>query len=233
MYGNLKKYSILIAEDDPNALESLASILKRYFKSVITATNGHEAYDKALSHKIDIILTDMRMPHQDGADFIKRLREWNPHLPIIFMSAHTDSKTLLRIIPLKIIDYLVKPIQIEQVLHLCNELFEKKAAIFDEHHPKNGLYHLSGGVQVDLGHKVVRRGDEMVLVTKKEFELLSLLLNNRQSVLSKTQIEYLLWDGEMVSESGVKTLIKKLRTKVGKDSIFTVKNIGYKICIAP
>jgi len=230
-YTEFKKYSILIAEDDPIALHSLVNILKRYFKNVLTAVNGFEAYEKALSQKIDIILTDMRMPNQDGADFIKQLRKLDINMPVIFMSAHTDSKTLLRIIPLNIIDYLVKPIQIDQVLHLCHELFKKKEAILSEQQAAKHLYQLYSGVVVDLAHKVVTQEGEMILLTKKEFELLSLLIKNKQSVLSKTQIEYLLWDGEIVSDSSVKTLVKKLRTKIGEESITTAKNLGYKICI--
>jgi DNA-binding response OmpR family regulator len=230
-HNDFKKYSILIAEDDPIALNSLVNILQRYFKNVFTAINGTEAYEKVLSQKIDIILTDMRMPHQDGADFIKQLRELDVNLPVIFMSAHTDSNTLLRIIPLNITEYLVKPIKIDQVLQLCQELFKKKEAISYEQQAAKHLYQLDSGVVVDLAHRVVTKEGEMVLLTKKEFELLSLLIKNKQSVLSKTQIEYLLWDGEIVSESSVKTLIKKLRSKIGEESIATAKNLGYKICI--
>jgi DNA-binding response OmpR family regulator len=231
-YDEFKKYSILVAEDDPIALNSLVNILKRYFKNVITATNGYEAYDNVLSQKVDIILTDMRMPHQDGAEFIKQLRELDVNLPVIFMSAHTDTKTLLKIIPLNITEYLVKPIQIDQVLNLCKGLFKKKEALIDEKQALKHLYQLNTGVQVDLAHRVVTWEEKMVLLTKKEFQLLSLLIKNRHSVLSKTQIEYLLWDGEIISESSVKTLIKKLRSKIGEESIATVKNLGYTICIA-
>jgi DNA-binding response OmpR family regulator len=230
-YNEFKKYSILIAEDDPIALNSLVNILKRYFKKVLTAINGIEAYETALSQKVDIILTDMRMPHQDGADFVKQLRKLDVNLPVIFMSAHTDSKTLLRIIPLNITDYLVKPIQIDQVLQLCQELFKKKESIVYEQQAAKHLYQLNSGVIVDLARKVVTKEGKMILLTKKEFELLSLLIKNKQSVLSKTQIEYLLWDGEIVSESSVKTLIKKLRSKIGEESIATAKNLGYRICI--
>jgi DNA-binding response OmpR family regulator len=230
-YNEFKKYSILIAEDDPIALNSLVNILKRYFKKVLTAINGIEAYETALSQKVDIILTDMRMPHQDGADFVKQLRKLDVNLPVIFMSAHTDSKTLLRIIPLNITDYLVKPIQIDQVLQLCQELFKKKESIVYEQQAAKHLYQLNSGIIVDLARKVVTKEGKMILLTKKEFELLSLLIKNKQSVLSKTQIEYLLWDGEIVSESSVKTLIKKLRSKIGEESIATAKNLGYRICI--
>lgn len=230
-YDDFKKYSILIAEDDPIALGSLATILRRYFKNVFTASNGYDAYEQVLSQKIDIILTDMRMPYQDGADFIKQVRELDQNLPVIFMSAHTDSKTLLRVIPLNITDYLIKPIQIDQVLYLCKELFKKKSEFTSQSNTTKSLYQLKNGVDVDLVNNIVRDKGEMVLLTKKEFELLSLLIKNKQSVLSKTQIEYYLWDGEIVSESSVKTLMKKLRAKVGEESIITVKNLGYKVSI--
>lgn len=230
-YDDFKKYSILIAEDDPIALGSLANILQRYFKNVLTASNGYDAYEQVLSQKIDIILTDMRMPYQDGADFIKQVRDLDQNLPVIFMSAHTDSKTLLRVIPLNIIDYLIKPIQIDQVLHLCKELLKKKSEFTAQSNTTKSLYQLTSGVDVDLNNKIVSKNGEMLLLTKKEFELLSLLIKNRHSILSKTQIEYFLWDGEIVSESSVKTLIKKLRAKIGEESITTVKNIGYKVSI--
>lgn len=71
----------------------------------------------------------------------------------------------------------------------------------------------------------------MIFLTKKEFELLTLFVKNKYSVLSKTQIEYAIWYDEMTSESSVKTLIKKLRSKIGEEAIITVKNIGYKINI--
>lgn len=231
-YDDFKKYSILIAEDDPIALSSLENILKRYFKKVLTANNGHEAYEQALSQKIDIILTDMRMPHQDGADFIQQLRELEPNLPVIFMSAHTDTKTLLRIIPLNIADYLLKPIEIEKVLQLCKLMFKKKTAITDEVLITKHLYQLNTDVQVDLAHKTVKKEGKIILLTKKELELLSLLIKNRQSILSKTQIEFLLWDDGIISDSSVKTLIKKLRSKIGEGTISTVKNLGYQICMA-
>lgn len=230
-YDDFKKYSILIAEDDPIALGSLATILRRYFKNVFTASNGYDAYEQVLSQKIDIILTDMRMPYQDGADFIKQVRELDQNLPVIFMSAHTDSKTLLRVIPLNITDYLIKPIQIDQVLYLCKELFKKKSEFTSQSNTTKSLYQLKNGVDVDLVNNIVRDKGEMVLLTKKEFELLSLLIKNKQSVLSKTQIEYYLWDGEIVSESSVKILMKKLRAKVGEESIITVKNLGYQISL--
>lgn len=223
-YADLKESTILIAEDDDFALQSLEKTLKRYFKTVLTASNGYEAYQKSLSTPTDIILTDMRMPFQDGADFIKKIRLSNPTLPIIIMSAYQDSETLLKLIPLNITEYLIKPIEIANVLALSHKILHKPTHA-------NKLYQLRGGVSVDLENKIIQRDDELIFLTKKEFELLSFLITNKQSILSKTEIEYALWDGEMISESSVKTLLKKLRLKIGEESIITAKNMGYKIDI--
>lgn len=229
VYEELKHYTILIVEDDESALITLTNILKRYFKNVLVATNGYEASDYILSQKVDLILTDMRMPEQDGIDFVKHLRELEFDMPVVFMSAYSDSETLLKVIPLKITDYLIKPIQINQILELCQKVFKEKINSVAKRRSEKYLHELKNGITIDLGDKTVYQDGEMILLTKKEFELLSLFLKNRNSILTKTQIEYVLWNGEIVSESSVKTLIKKLREKVGEDSIVTVKNLGYKI----
>jgi DNA-binding response OmpR family regulator len=231
-YEILKNYSILIVEDDVTALESLATLLGRYFDHVYTAHNGYDGYDLIVSHKIDLILTDMRMPHQDGADFIKRLREAELPIPVIFMSAHTDPKTLLRVIPLQIVDYLVKPIKIEEVLALCETVLKKQSLALAEFHLTKFNYRFPNKTEINLKSKTLTREGREISLTKKELELLTLLIKSRHSVLSKVQIEYFLWDGESVSESSVKTLMKKLRSKIGEDSIETISNMGYKIRIA-
>lgn len=230
-YEDLKNYSILIIEDDAVALSFLANIMRRYFKNVITAANGNQAGDIVLSQHIDIILTDMRMPYQDGADFVKQLRELDLNIPVIFMSAYTDSETLLRVIPLNITDYLIKPIEIDKVLALAKKSLEGKAAATNNNHVEKNIILLVNGITIDMMHKVVSKDNEMIFLTKKEFELLTLFVKNKYSVLSKTQIEYAIWYDEMTSESSVKTLIKKLRSKIGEEAIITVKNIGYKINI--
>lgn len=227
---DLKSYTILIVEDDEIALMSLSNILKRYFKRALTACNAHTANEIVLSEHIDIILTDMRMPYQDGADFIKHLRNSGSDIPVVFMSAYTDSQTLLKVIPLNVGDYLIKPIEIDTVLSLAKKLLKDQPV--QKPLDKN-LFTLPNDIQINLNHKTVSTPEEIIFVTKKEWELLTLLLKNKHSILSKTEIEYALWDNETVSESSVKTLIKKLRAKIGEESIITVKNIGYKINLHP
>jgi DNA-binding response OmpR family regulator len=227
---DLKQYSILIVEDDEIALTSLSNVLRRHFKNVFSAINTHAANDIILSQPIDMILTDMRMPYQDGADFIKHLRDTGSHIPVVFMSAYTDSQTLLKVIPLNASDYLIKPIEINTVLALARKILLDKSSpkLYDKN-----FFTLPNNIQIDLSNKTVSTAEEMIFLTKKEFQLLTLLVKNKHSILSKTEIEYALWDNEIVSESSVKTLIKKLRAKIGEEAIVTVKNIGYKINLHP
>lgn len=229
-YRNLKNYTVLIAEDDKVALNSLFNTLKRYFNKVITASDGYEAYRKSLENSIDIIISDMRMPYQDGADFIKKIRESRPDLPVIFMSAYQDSETLLKVIPLHITEYLIKPIEVSKILELSLKVLLHNKQIAIAQNSKN-VVQLINGVIVDIDNKIVQKEDVSILLTKKEFELLSFLIQSRYSVLSKLEIEYALWNGELVAESSVKTLLKKLRDKIGDDAVITVKNLGYKINI--
>lgn len=229
-YRTLKNYTVLIAEDDQVALNSLCNTLKRYFNKVITASDGYEAYRKSLENSIDLIVTDMRMPYLDGTEFIKKVREIHSDLPIIFMSAYQDSETLLKVIPLHITEYLIKPIEVSKILELSLKVLLHNKQIATSQNSKN-VVQLINGVIVDIDNKIVRKEDASILLTKKEFELLSFLIRSRHSVLSKMEIEYALWNGEFVAESSVKTLLKKLRDKIGDDSVITVKNLGYKINI--
>lgn len=218
-FERLKKSTVLIVEDDPIAIIPLSNTLKRYFKTVITASDGDEAYQVFLNNPIDLILTDMRMPNCDGIALIETVREINPKTPVIIMSAFQDSDTLRKVIPLHVSDYLIKPIQIEEVLELSLKSLAR--------HPH--AIQLQNSLCVDITHKTVYKNDQLIPLTKKEFELLELLIEHSQSILTKAQIEEALWNGDFISESSVKTLLKKLRDKIGDDSVITVKNLGFRI----
>lgn len=219
-FKKLKRATLLIAEDDPIAIAPLSNILKRYFKTVFTASNGDEAYQYFLDNPIDLILTDMRMPSRDGISLIHMVREINPKIPVIMMSAFQDSETLRKVIPLHVTDYLIKPIQIEEVLELSLTSLGSQTT---------EAIQLKNNIRVDISQKTVYKDDQLIALTKKEFDLLQLLIENSNSILSKEQIENTLWNGDIISESSVKTLLKKLRDKIGGDSIQTIKNLGFRI----
>lgn len=227
----LKRYSVLIVEDDEIALMYIARMLKRYFGTVITASDGAEAIEKAFRYPIDLILTDMCMPHCDGAGFIRKIREYHDDVPVIVMSAYTDTQTLLSVMSLSLTDYIIKPIHIETLLERCEETLVKRETR-DTPCMIERIYGFENGITVNLDKNTVFNQSGLIELTKKEMELLTLFLLNNDLILTKNEIEYALWDGNLVAESAVKTLVKKLRSKIGEESVMTIKNIGYKISLA-
>lgn len=221
------RYSVLCVDDEEEFLKYLVSILKLYFLNVYSATGPKEAYKIIEYDSVDIIITDLYMPKINGIDFIKHMRSERSTISVIFLTACFERDFLHAAIPLGLDAYLVKPVSLEtlfETLRKTVELIEHRSSI---------TYSLKGGISFDQIDGVVYETAtrKNIDVTQKELALLSLLIKNRHSVLSKTSIEEELWDFNYVADSSVKTLIKKLRNKIGYDAIITHSNIGYSIAL--
>lgn len=227
-YHFLKKYKLLCVDDDIVTLKYLEASLSIFFKQVITASNGEEANNKLRTVSVDIILTDLYMPNEDGILFIENLRKHNLNVPVVFLSACSDIASLLKVIPLHASAYLLKPVGVEQILKKLAEIMQKRE---EANNNDVCLYQIQGEIVLNVENKSVEKQGKPILLSKKEFDLLELLAKNNKSILSKDFIEEHLWR-EPIASSSVKTLIKKLRVKIGEDSIATITNIGYKIVLS-
>lgn len=219
------RYTILCVDDEKEFLEYQRSILEFYFLKVYTAVSVKEAYKVLEEHAIDIIITDLSMPKTNGIDFIKKIRAERSTLSIIVLTACFEKAFLYAAIPLGLDAYLIKPVPLKKLfttLQHTIELIESRSS---------KTYALKGGTSFDVIDSVLyaTASRKMVDVTKKELELLCLLIKNHHMILSKNVIEGYLWDCESVAQSSVKTLIKKLRTKIGESAIMTHSTIGYSI----
>ncbi len=116
--------SILYAEDDQLVSQMLASVLEDYFNYVYLAKDGQEALDIYKNKKIDIILTDIRMPNLDGMQLVKAIREENKDIPIIVCSAHNDTQYLLESIKYKVDRYIIKPIDLDILEDVLENIIE-------------------------------------------------------------------------------------------------------------
>lgn len=124
----LKKSTILYVEDDEILREEISNLFKDFFKNVIVASNGEEAYEYFLTNKnkIDIILTDINMPKMNGVELISKIREKNQKIPILVCTAFNDSSLLVKIIKLSINDYILKPIQMMTTLKICHKILTNR-----------------------------------------------------------------------------------------------------------
>ena len=104
------KPTVLYAEDDPQSRQNYAFVLEEYFSNVYIAKDGKEALDIYYNKKPDILLLDISMPYINGLEVATKVRKENKNIPIIMLTAHADKENLLAAIPLKLTDYLLKPI---------------------------------------------------------------------------------------------------------------------------
>lgn len=111
----LENCNVLYVEDEGNTRESMARILKRFFKEVHTEENGQRGLDKFeevkdTDSKIDVIITDINMPVMNGIDMIKHIRSIDNDIPIVLLTAHSEANYLLEAINLGVTQYVVKPV---------------------------------------------------------------------------------------------------------------------------
>jgi DNA-binding response OmpR family regulator len=221
------RYTVLCVDDEEEFLEYLSSILKKYFLKVYSVASAKEAYTIIEENPIDIVITDLYMPKTNGIDFIKKIRAERSDISVIFLTACFEKDFLHAAVPLGLDAYLIKPISLEKLFETLQrtvELIEKRS---------NKTYTIKGGVSFDLCDQMVYEtaSRKIIDLTPKELTLLCLLIKNQHTILSKSVIESYLWEFESIAESSVKTLMNKLRKKIGSDAIVTHSTIGYSIVL--
>jgi len=126
----LSSLTILYVEDEDLAREKLGKTLKRFFKNVLLASNGEEGYitfkKEQLNGNIDLILSDINMPKMNGIEMLEKIREEGHSVPIIYTTARTESEYLLKAIELNVKHYVLKPINIENIISNIQDVCEKK-----------------------------------------------------------------------------------------------------------
>lgn len=219
----LKQLTILFVEDDEIQQKIFQKNIKSYAKDVLIASNGNEALEIYHKHNPDIIFSDMKMPLMDGLMFINIIRQLNKKIPIVVISAYSDPDTLVDLVSLKLEKYLVKPIDFNQligILEMCvREILEK------------GLWEfkLTPECKYTYSNRSLVKNDEIISLTSNEIALLEHLIKNESKLVTKEQIEHIVYNDEIVTDNAIKTLISKLRRKIGENIIKSTNTLGYTL----
>ncbi|EOH7148094.1 butyrate response regulator transcription factor BumR [Campylobacter coli] len=220
----MKELIILVVEDEVKIRESLVNVLSSRYSKVIGAQNGDEGLKKFKKFKPDLIITDIAMPIMDGLDMAKEIKEISNDVPIVVLSAYSEKERLLRSIDIGIDKYLIKPIDIDELFKVLENLVGEKIEA-------NALIDISEEYQFNkIKRTLIHKGKEIVL-TKKELAFISLLLKQPGVLVLHEDIKKNVWIGENVSDTAVRTFIKRVRDKVGENFIKNVPSLGYKINI--
>lgn len=218
--------TILVVDDEPDMRRLIRSFLVAEGYSVLEATNGMDALDLVKKTTIDLMLLDVMMPFVNGYTVTKEVRKTS-NMPIIFLSARGDEWDKVKGLRFGADDYLVKPFhsgeliaRIETVLRRSNQSAHKNILL------------KAGPIIIDeTNHEVYLEGTKIVL-TRKEFDLLALLVANQNKLLTRTLLMETVWGMEYSgTERTVDTHIKTLRLKLhtAGSYIKTVRGLGYKL----
>ncbi|AJP35903.1 butyrate response regulator transcription factor BumR [Campylobacter jejuni] len=221
MSQECKELIILVVEDEIKTRESLINVLSERFSKVIGAQNGDEGLKK---FKPDLVITDIAMPIMDGLDMAREIKEISDDVPIVVLSAYSEKERLLRSIDIGIDKYLIKPVDIE-------ELFKVLDCLVGEKIEANMLVKISEEYQFNKTKRTLIHNGKEIVLTKKELAFISLLLKQPGVLVLHEDIKKNVWIGEHVSDTAVRTFIKRVRDKVGEDFIKNVPSLGYKINI--
>lgn len=224
MSQECKELIILVVEDEVKARESMINILSERFSKVIGAQNGDEGLKKFKKFKPDLVITDIAMPIMDGLDMAREIKEISDDVPIVVLSAYSEKERLLRSIDIGIDKYLIKPVDIEELFKVLDYLIGEKIEA-------NMLVKISEEYQFNKTKRTLIYGGEEIVLTKKELAFISLLLKQPGALVLHEDIKKNVWIGEHVSDTAVRTFIKRVRDKVGEDFIKNVPSLGYKINI--
>ena len=213
---------IIIVEDDA----SIRTMLEYYFKSMGHQVEAHESGEELFAHEVqgDIALLDVMLPGMDGLEIVRRLRQdpSTAKLPIIMLTARQTEMDKVTALDAGADDYITKPFGVMELQARINAVLRRMG----ERDPQLVYEDLI----IDPAGRTVRRGDEEISLTYKEFELLRLLVSRRGTVLTRDEILAAVWDYNFVGETRTVDMhIKSLRQKLGEGYITTVRSVGYKM----
>jgi len=224
---------ILLVDDEVDILEFISYNLEKEGYKVYTAQNGAEAIRVAEKTLPDLIILDVMMPEMDGIAACEEIRRIPSlqHTMIAFLTARGEDYSQIAGFEAGADDYITKPIRPKVLVSRVKALLKRTSTIGAlVAAPVESSHTISiGNIVIDKErYLILKDGVEMVL-PRKEFELLSLLVSKPGKVFTREEIYYSVWgDNVVVGDRTIDVHIRKLREKIGNEQIKTLKGIGYK-----
>jgi two-component system, OmpR family, response regulator len=213
---------ILIVEDEPDLLRSLAQALREEGYAVDSANNGEDGLFNAESYDYDAIVLDVMLPKLDGWELLKRLRK-TKKTPVLMLTARDQSRDRVRGLDTGADDYVVKPFDL-------SELFARLRALIRRSANKTTNALEIGDVTIDTAARNVFQKDKPVELTAREYSLVEFLAVHRGEVVTRTQLyEHLFDENESSLSNLLDVHVSNVRKKLGAEFIVTRRGHGYCI----
>ncbi|MEY8189694.1 response regulator transcription factor [Peribacillus simplex] len=217
----MKRYNILIVEDDLMIGDLLKKILQREEYNVRWMKEGKDIID--IIHEMDLVIMDVMLPGDDGYQITKKVKSLGLNIPVIFLSARNDIESKLQGLTMGE-DYMTKPFDPRELLLRMQKLLDNQYGTFTQ------IKH----IYIDAEHKKVFNNDlhNEVVFTAIERKLFFYLYENRDRILTKEHFFEYLWQLEDRNQNIINVHIKKVRTKINDNNGEIIQNIygeGYRL----
>ncbi|MCK8624213.1 response regulator transcription factor [Apilactobacillus xinyiensis] len=221
---------ILIIEDEKSLARFVELELEHEGYEVTVSLDGRDGLDEAIENDYDVILLDLMLPKLNGMEVARRLRE-KKSTPIIMMTARDSVIDRVSGFDHGADDYIVKPFAIEELLARVRALLRRIEIEGDEKKESQKVVHFKD-ITVEKESRIVRRGDDIINLTKREYELLLTLMENVNVVLGRDVLLTKVWGYNSEAETNVVDVyVRYLRNKIDrpdqKSYIQTVRGTGY------
>lgn len=219
---------ILLVEDDLDLSKVLSSSLNKWGFKVNLIENFHSILKEFTEKEPQLVIMDVNLPYYDGFYWCKKIREVSK-VPILFLSSRDSNMDLIMGINNGGDDYITKPFSIEVLITKINALLRRT---YDYAGSESIIYY--NGAVLDIEKCTFKYGNNTIELTKNEIKILSVLIKNREKVVSRDKLMMSLWnDDEFVSDNTLTVNITRLRNKIKEigldDFIKTKKGIGYMV----
>ncbi len=218
---------ILLIEDEPKTVQSLKLSLEENGFEVDIAYDGDLGSTLARKNVYDVIISDIILPHKNGYEIVKELRNLGSVTPIILLTALSSLDEKLRGFDAGADDYLVKPFELKELMARIKVVTRRTNGVQISY--KKMQFE---DLELNLDSKTVIRGGKQIILTAREFGLLECLMKNQGRVMSKEELLDKVWNMDSdVTTNVVEVFMNLLRRKIDKDYpqklIYTIYGMGY------
>ena len=219
---------VLVIDDEPQILRALRRSLEAQDYDVATAEGGEEGLALAAARIPNLVVLDLGLPDLDGTEVIRRLRSWTD-VPVIVLSVREGRSDKIEALDAGADDYVTKPFDVEELLARMRAALRRTDADLASE-PELRF----GDLQVDLGRRLVRLGDDLVHLTPNEYGLLEAMVTHPGKLLTHQWLLRKVWGRGYGNESHyLHVYVRQLRQKLGDDAamprfIITEPGVGYR-----
>ena len=225
------KMRILIVEDELDLQNILVKRLRAEYYSVDACDNGNDAIDYIHLTPYDLIILDIMIPGLDGLQVLQSMRAENNNTPVLLLTAKDSIEDRVKGLDYGADDYLVKPFAFDELLARLRVLTRRQTG------STSNIFRIDD-LEVDCNKHEVKRGNQIIELSSKEFAILEYMIRNKDVVLTRDNIEQHVWNYDYEGGSNIiDVYIRYLRKKIDSHSetklIHTVRGLGYVLRVKP